>query len=166
MPKPRGIPLKNIHPENLDPRGHVRTSLRATRRRHLASVSNQSFSNRHPGKLRISHSPRRRNNSQLDLELHPLDFSYHSPIRIQRPIERDSYPAHINPLIYVSNRQFAANRLQSARTQKLLNNQRKALNAKYQLRFFNPEPVRPINPGPSKPRRSINNGVVYNPLQQ
>jgi hypothetical protein len=131
----------------------------------MASVSNQSFSNRHPGKLRISHSPRRRNNSQLDLELHP-ETSYHSPIRIQRPIERNSYPAHINPLLYVSNRQFAANRLQSVRTQKILNNQRKALNAKYQLRIFNHEPVRVIKPGPSKPRRSINNGVVYNPLQQ
>ena len=79
MPKPRGISLKNIATVNLDPRGHVRTSLRNTRRRQLAlihPVSNQSFSNRHPGILRISHSPRRRINTQLDLELHPEEFNY------------------------------------------------------------------------------------------
>jgi len=39
MPNPRGIPLKNIHPENLDPRSNVRTSLRNTRRRHMANYA-------------------------------------------------------------------------------------------------------------------------------
>ena len=168
MPKPRGISLKNIATVNLDPRGHVRTSLRNTRRRQLAlihPVSNQSFSNRHPGILRISHSPRRRINTQLDLELHP-ETSYHSPIRIQRPIERNSYPAHINPFIHVSNRQFAANRLQNARTQKILNNQRRALNAKYQLRHFNSPSPKKGPPGPPKPPRSFNTAVVFNPLLQ
>jgi hypothetical protein len=165
MPNPRGIPLKNIHPENLDPRSNVRTSLRNTRRRHMAlihPVSNNSFSNRHHGKLRISHSPRRRNNSRNNLDnIH--EPSYHSPIRIQRPIERNSYPAHINPFIYVSNRQFAANRLQSARTQKILNNQLKAVNTKYRLRQF-PDSLL-SKPGPSKPPRPFND-AVYNPLIQ
>jgi hypothetical protein len=130
---------------------------------------NQNFSNRHNGALRfLEPSPRSRTNSRFNLErIHPSEFYNSSePIRFDRAIERGSYRHIIDPHIYVSNQQFADNRLQSHRTQKNINNLRKNLNIKYNLRHLEPVTLSLQSPPPKPPRLLINNGSVFNPLHR
>lgn len=166
---PRGTSLIGNTNSNKKTRRAKRHAERIIKAR---AIINDSFSNRQTGnngRLRISHSsPRSRTNSRFNLErIHPSEFYNSSePIRFDRAIDRGSYRHIIDPHIYVSNQQFAHNRLQSHRTQKNINNLRKNLNIKYNLRHLEPVTLSLQSPPPKPPRLLINNGSVFNPLHR